>query len=77
MSRSTACKRRTEAAEGRNQVAAVLDLNGDGKMEIVIESGYYEGGATLVIEIQDGKPVMVYPKADSGENLVYPIPGSN
>jgi len=29
-------------------VIAVLDLDGDGKMEIVVRSDYYEGGATTI-----------------------------
>lgn len=35
-------------------VAGVYDLNGDGKMEIVVNSNYYEGGATSVFEVQGG-----------------------
>jgi FG-GAP repeat len=30
------------------RVAAILDLNGDGKMELVVTSNYYEGGTTTV-----------------------------
>jgi hypothetical protein len=30
------------------RVVAVLDLDGDGKMEIVVRSDYYEGGATTI-----------------------------
>jgi len=30
------------------KVIAVLDLDGDGKMEIVVRSDYYEGGATTI-----------------------------
>ncbi len=31
-----------------HRVAAILDLNGDGKMEVVVTSNYYEGGTTTV-----------------------------
>ena len=30
------------------KVIAVLDLDGDGKMEVIVESNYYEGGATTI-----------------------------
>jgi len=30
------------------KVVATLDLDGDGKMEIVVDSDYYEGGATTI-----------------------------
>jgi hypothetical protein len=41
-------------------VLAVLDLNGDGKLEIVVHSSaYYEGGATMIFECQRDKIVKV------------------
>jgi hypothetical protein len=30
------------------QLAAVFDLNGDGKLEVVVRSFYYEGGQTTI-----------------------------
>jgi len=33
-------------------IDAIGDLNGDGKMEVVMGSSYYEGGGTVVYEIQ-------------------------
>lgn len=40
-------------------VLAILDLNGDGKLEIVVHSAYYEGGATMIYECQRDKIVKV------------------
>lgn len=37
------------------QINAVLDLDGDGKMEVVIESHYYEGGDTTIYRCEPGK----------------------
>lgn len=41
------------------RIFAVADLNGDGKMEIVLDSTYYEGGSETVFEITGGKPSRV------------------
>jgi hypothetical protein len=35
-------------APNLHEVSAVLDLDGDGKMEVILSSEYYEGGATTV-----------------------------
>jgi len=42
----------------------VLDLNGDGVMEIVVASHYYEGGGSAVFEVKSGAPVKVLAAAD-------------
>ena len=42
-----------------HRVGAVLDLDGDGKMEIVLHSQYYEGGATTAWKVGAKKAVKV------------------
>lgn len=42
-----------------HRVSAILDLNGDGIMEIVIVAGYYEGIGTGVFDLRSGKPELV------------------
>ncbi len=37
------------------EIAAIADLNGDGKMEIVLHSFYYEGSWNQVFEMKGGK----------------------
>lgn len=36
-----------------NRLLALLDLNGDGRMEAVVASDYYEGASTLVFELDE------------------------
>lgn len=36
-------------------IAAVLDLNGDGKLEVVVHSSYYEGNATTIYQCEPNK----------------------
>lgn len=36
-----------------HEVAAVADLNGDGRMEVVVDTTYYESGGTGVFEMTD------------------------
>ncbi len=38
-----------------HQVTAVLDLNGDGKLEVIVDSAYYEGGQTTLYRCQADK----------------------
>jgi hypothetical protein len=38
------------------QIVAVLDLDGDGKLEVLVRSDYYEGGALTVYTFEGGEP---------------------
>lgn len=48
-------KAKTFNAPSRYQVAAVLDVDGDGAMEVIVASNYYEGGATTIYRCGAGK----------------------
>jgi hypothetical protein len=37
------------------EIPGVLDLNGDGKLEIIVHSHYYEGSATTIYDCSGGK----------------------
>ena len=37
------------------KILAVLDLNGDGKLEVIVHSHYYEGAATTIYDCSGGK----------------------
>jgi hypothetical protein len=37
------------------EIPAVLDLNGDGKLEVIVHSQYYEGAATTIYDCSGGK----------------------
>ena len=46
-------------APSRFDISAIADLNGDGKMEIVVFSEYYEGSGSVVYEIKGSKAIAV------------------
>ena len=46
-------------APNRYEISSIADLNGDGKMEIVLYSEYYEGSASGAFEIRNGKPELI------------------
>jgi hypothetical protein len=46
-------------APSRFELSAIADLNGDGKMEIVLYGEYYEGSGASVYEIKAGKAVEI------------------
>ena len=49
----------SEAPSQNFALANVIDLNGDGTLEIVVETSYYEGGGDEVFEIRNGRPKRV------------------
>ncbi len=46
-------------APSKFELSAVADLNGDGKMEIVLYGAYYEGSGATVFEMKANKPTKV------------------
>ncbi|MEI9897513.1 MAG: hypothetical protein WDN28_27575 [Chthoniobacter sp.] len=46
-------------APNRYEISTILDLDGDGKMEVILDSGYYEGGGTAVYSVTGKKPQQV------------------
>ena len=46
-------------APNEHHISAIADLNGDGKMEIVVTGFYYEGGFSGAYEMKNGKPVRI------------------
>jgi hypothetical protein len=48
-------KRDAANAPNLYEIAAVLDLNGDGRLEIVVHSVYYEGGDTVIYQREPDK----------------------
>jgi hypothetical protein len=41
------------------EISSIADLNGDGVMEIILYSEYYEGHSSWAVEIKDDKPVEI------------------
>ncbi len=41
------------------EISSILDLNGDGKMEVVIYSSYYEGSSSSVFDLNGSKPTEI------------------
>jgi hypothetical protein len=52
-------KRVDFGAPTENHISAIADLNGDGKMEIVLNGFYYEGDFASAFEMKNGKPVEI------------------
>ncbi len=46
-------------APTENHISAIADLNGDGKMEIVLYGFYYEGDFAGAFEMKNGRPVKI------------------
>ena len=46
------------------RLSHVLDLRGDGVMEIVVECSYYEGGGVEVYRLKDGQAILVLSVSD-------------
>ncbi|MEP7148602.1 MAG: hypothetical protein ABI857_06935 [Acidobacteriota bacterium] len=46
-------------APTENHISAIADLNGDGKMEIVLYGFYYEGDFASAFEMKKGRPVKI------------------
>ncbi len=53
-------KRVDFGAPTENHISAIADLNGDGKMEIVLNGFYYEGDFATAYEMKNGKPVKIF-----------------
>jgi hypothetical protein len=52
-------KRIDFGAPSEHHLSAIADLNGDGKMEIVLYGFYYEGDFASAFEMKNGRPVMI------------------
>ena len=47
------------AAPNEYSIQAIADLNGDGRMEIVMHAAYYEGAGSEIYDVSGAKPKMV------------------
>lgn len=47
-------------APNKYEVAGVLDLDGDGVLEMLVSFAYYEGAGIIVLGLKDGKPVELF-----------------
>ena len=52
-------KRVDFGAPSEHHISAIADLNGDGKMEIVLYGFYYEGDFASAFEMKNGRPVKI------------------
>lgn len=43
-------------APNEYEISSIADLNGDGKMEMILHSAYYEGSSSWVVEMKGNKP---------------------
>jgi hypothetical protein len=46
-------------APTENRISAIADLNGDGRLEIVLNGAYYEGEFAAAFEMRNGRPVEI------------------
>jgi len=57
-------KAREDATPNRYTLSHLLDLNGDGRMEVVVEWSYYEGAGVNVVELKNGQVKTVLEASD-------------
>ena len=50
----------TEGPPNEYAITSVLDLNGDGRMEVIVEGGYYEGSWKTVYDIKGRKAENIF-----------------
>lgn len=52
-------KTKQDLSPGTCEIAAVLDLDGDGRLEVLVRTGYYEGGGMQVWQLRGDRLVKV------------------